>query len=506
MSSTSDPRPLNVPQWLSSLLGSPTPERSDTVDEQETSPAHPSPEDAPQPNDPQACDDDDSSVEYANSLALRDEDANSGLGDSVLGDSGLGDGDNRFVDTPANSQSFVSGEIDRSEQSTYFGSAGSESLIQRLADRLRDQYKMPPEARAIVSKCLREILDESENLEWSLIDFEAGSVLGRYRIDAKLGGGGSGRVYAAMDLERKQPVALKTLRSADGYERFRREMELVQKLAHPHIVTTFDVGRIGDMSYIAMEKMAGGDLRQEVLRNGPLGFMEAAFIIRSIARALNQAHQRGIIHRDIKPGNLLRAADKTVKLTDFGLAIGDQGETDEPTDHFHTQLTAMGGTPAYMSPEQARCLSSADEQSDIYSLGVTWYFLLTGHSFIPGETPQERLANLFAGKRNAAPADALLPSPLDQLWHSMVQPNRQDRPTRVDAVANVIERWGKRRLAEQAGHETDDDSPQSDSPPSDSIADSTLRILLVEDDESDLMLTIAALERCNRSLAVTQAR
>jgi hypothetical protein len=202
--------------------------------------------------------------------------------------------------------------------------------------------------------------------------------LGAYRLVGVLGHGGMALVYRALDAEGRE-VALKVLQEspfmpAGMLERFRREAEAAKRLAgHPHIVGILDTGQVGRNHYIAMQLVPGGRTLVDVLRQAPLPVTVALDLALKIGAALQFAHREGIIHRDVKPANVLMTAAGEPLLADFGLA---RIETDVGSN---LTVTAMAlGTPRYMAPEQATSLKSASHLSDMYSFGVILYEMLTG--------------------------------------------------------------------------------------------------------------------------------
>ena len=214
-------------------------------------------------------------------------------------------------------------------------------------------------------------------------------VIQGYRILERLGRGGMGSVYRAEQTGMNRIVALKILRRPFGkeeehVERLRREARLVGSLDHPNIVRGLDVGQHGPYHYFAMEFVEGETLRDALKRRGILPEAEALRVVEEVCHALDHAHSRGVIHRDVKPGNIILTPDGTPKLTDYGLAKG-------PADFTLTQSGVTIGTPQFISPEQARDPAGADIQTDLYSLGATAYNMLTG---IPPHT-SDTLAGLL---------------------------------------------------------------------------------------------------------------
>ncbi|HKD16524.1 MAG TPA: serine/threonine-protein kinase [Thermoanaerobaculia bacterium] len=216
----------------------------------------------------------------------------------------------------------------------------------------------------------------------------AGSKLGRFQIASVLGQGAMGVVYLAHDPEIGRPVAIKTVRpeavggeSAQEIEaRFLKEAKLAGRLQHPNIVTVYDVGRAGDTLFIAMEYVDGRPLTRYLGSPDALPLAVKVAIVRQVAEALGHAHERGVLHRDVKPGNILVGADGRVKVTDFGIGKFTGATTSELTRTGH-----MVGSPAYMSPEQVRG-EKLDGRSDLFSLGIVLYELLTGVRPFPGES------------------------------------------------------------------------------------------------------------------------
>jgi hypothetical protein len=209
-------------------------------------------------------------------------------------------------------------------------------------------------------------------------------VANRYSIVRTLGGGGMGKVYLAHDEILDRDVALKVLREhltedEEFAERFKREALSAAALSHPNIVSVYDRGQEAGTSYIAMEYVPGGTLKERISRGGPLEAGAATSVALQIAEALHAAHQRGVIHRDIKPHNVLLTSTGSAKVADFGIARAASAAT-------ISQRSMVLGTASYMSPEQAMG-ETVTPQSDLYSLGVVLYEMLTGELPYTAESP-----------------------------------------------------------------------------------------------------------------------
>lgn len=209
-------------------------------------------------------------------------------------------------------------------------------------------------------------------------------MLGKYQIEKRIGAGGMGTVYLARDMQLKRVVALKVLprdkaQNPTLVKRFKAEAQAAAQLRHNNIVAVYDTGEDDGYLYIAMELVEGQDLFELIQKRGIIPVKRSIEIIKQVASALQHAFEQNIVHRDIKPSNLLIRRDGVVKVTDLGLARSVD-------DTLETNITRAGttvGTVDYMSPEQARNSKSADIRSDLYSLGCTWYQMLTGEPPYP---------------------------------------------------------------------------------------------------------------------------
>jgi serine/threonine protein kinase len=248
-----------------------------------------------------------------------------------------------------------------------------------------------------------------------------GFLLGPYRILEQIGRGGMGRVYRAEHRTMGRQVAVKVLapsvvQSDRAVELFRREMRAIAHLMHPNIVTAYDASEDHGYHYLVLEYVDGPNLDQLVRREGRLHVEVACDCIRQVAQGLQCAHDAGMVHRDIKPANLLiqrrGAAEATpglVKISDFGLArLQPQANpTATRLGTIFVKENTVLGTPDYLSPEQARNLHAADIRSDLYSLGCTFYFVLSGRVPFPGGTSVDKL--IRHGTETPTPLEDLRP-------------------------------------------------------------------------------------------------
>ncbi|HYH69240.1 MAG TPA: protein kinase, partial [Urbifossiella sp.] len=218
----------------------------------------------------------------------------------------------------------------------------------------------------------------------------------KYRVVRRLGEGGMGSVWLARHEVMHRDVAVKVIRpdllSRPGAAgRFLREVRAAARLDHPNIVRAHDAEQVGDSCLLAMEYVAG-DTLAELVKDGPLPVGEACRAVRAAARGLAHAHAAGLVHRDVKPHNLMRAADGTVKVLDFGLAGVGAGEVIAAGGDGLTGAGMVVGTPDYIAPEQVADPHAADARADIYGLGCTFYHLLAGRPAVPAGSIMEKLA------------------------------------------------------------------------------------------------------------------
>ncbi|MFQ5926838.1 MAG: protein kinase [Terriglobia bacterium] len=281
-----------------------------------------------------------------------------------------------------------------------------------------------------------------------------GKTISHYRITAKLGEGGMGAVYRAEDLKLQRAVALKFLPAelaADPQARQQllREARAASRLNHPNIATIYEVGEADAASFIAMELVSGESLKQ-VLRRGALSAAQLLDVARQIAEGLHEAHQAGVLHRDIKPGNIMLDAKGRVKILDFGLAVltGRERAPGETEESFITRTATQwttGGTVPYMSPEQL-CGEATDARSDIFSFGVMLYECLTGRLPFRGETSVDILHAIV--RQPPTPLRSLMPEIAPE-WEPLVERCLSKAPEqRFRSMQDVLE--GLRRVAAPA--------------------------------------------------------
>jgi serine/threonine-protein kinase len=269
----------------------------------------------------------------------------------------------------------------------------------------------------------------------------------RYQILQLLGLGGMGAVYKAEHRLMSRLVALKVInreliKGASAVPRFRQEVRAAARLAHPNIVTAFDAEEAGGCHFLVMEYVEGVNLARLVEVSGPLTVERTAALLRQAALGLQHAHAQGMVHRDIKPHNLMLTPQGQVKILDFGVArfASDQGRQASEAAATEHRLTLVGevvGTPDYLAPEQARNACGVDTRADLYSLGCTAYFLLTGKVPFPAETALQKL--FLHWEKEPEPLEDLrpeLPLGLVQVVRTLMAKRPEDRyQTAAEAAA-----------------------------------------------------------------------
>jgi serine/threonine-protein kinase len=328
-----------------------------------------------------------------------------------------------------------------------------------LLDRLRASDLLPaqqvqelarlPQARDPDPRLLGRLLLERGLLTLFQVNLVAAGRghelrVGPYLLLERLGEGGMGQVFKARHQRSGQVVALKVMRkeklaSADAVARFYKEVQAVSQLHHPNIVQARDAGEADHTHYFAMEYVDGPDLARLVREQGPLSVGRACEYARQAALGLQHAHERGMVHRDVKPSNLLLASVdgvETIKILDLGLArLEDSADGGKPL----TRLGQVIGTPDYLPPEQALDARTVDARADVYSLGCSLYFLLTGRAPFQAAS----LADLLCKHQLEQPAPLRpgrpeVPAALDAFLARMMAKKREQRPRSAAAVAAAL--------------------------------------------------------------------
>ena len=275
-----------------------------------------------------------------------------------------------------------------------------------------------------------------------------GTVLGSYSIRELLGSGGMGEVYRAMDTRLKRDVAVKVLRerlaeNSEALARFEREAQSIAALSHPNILAVHDVGSDAGISYVVMELLEGESLRARMERTN-LSTRKAIEIARQIVGGLVAAHDRGIVHRDLKPENVFLTREGLVKILDFGLAkqevvpFSHDSETAAPT-FGHSQPGMVMGTLAYMSPEQVRG-HAVDHLTDVFSLGVMLYEMLSGQRPYQGESSADVIGAILKEEpQDISEIDSSIPLPARRIVNRCLEKNLHDRFQTARDLAFALE-------------------------------------------------------------------
>ncbi len=265
-----------------------------------------------------------------------------------------------------------------------------------------------------------------------------GKIIGKFRLDAVLGEGGMGIVYRAWDMVLERPVALKMIHrqytpNEISFRRFLAEAKILAKLDHPNIVPVHDLLEHEGSWFIVMQYVEGMTLAQIIEHEGPLPYQRFSPICKQILSALGYAHRAGVIHRDIKPGNVILTREGTVKVTDFGLAKYEHHPA-------LTKSSSMAGTLYYMSPEQVKDLATVDHRSDLYAIGMTMYEMLAGRTpFLPGSPPVD-IMNAILQQQFPPPRRlfAPVPEPLSEIVMKALAKDPAKRHQSADEMLNAI--------------------------------------------------------------------
>ncbi len=325
-------------------------------------------------------------------------------------------------------------------------SAGDPAVRAELERLLEDCEREPPLLDRPAAERFAELLEtQSARFPEALAE--------RYHLTRELGRGGMATVYLARDIKHARDVAVKVihpaLASASGSDRFLHEIRVVASLHHPHIVPLFDSGNVDGALYYVMPYETGPSLRQRLSRDGALPLDDAVIILRDVCDALAHAHQHGIVHRDIKPDNVLLSG-RHAMVTDFGVAKALIAEDESLPDagnsisviaaNATTTMSSVLGTPAYMAPEQIAGDPNIDHRADIYSVGVLGYELLAGRPPFVGNTRED----VLAGHLTATPVPVTLhrsdvPAPLAELVMKCLEKHASDRWQHAEEIVERLE-------------------------------------------------------------------
>src|SRR5438067_2483277 len=283
-------------------------------------------------------------------------------------------------------------------------------------------------------------------IESEQADLLVGQTFGHYKISKRIGSGGMGEVYLATDMTAGRKAALKLLPmrftgDSNRLKRFQQEARAVVALNHPNILTVYEIGEDHSTHYIASELIEGETLRQRFAR-GRMELSEAVDVAIQVASALAAAHEAGIVHRDVNPGNIMLRRDGYVKVLDFGIAKLAEQEApatmpkDEALLLIETNLGSILGTIPYMSPEQA-CGTPVDKETDIWSLGVTLYEMVTGHQPFVGEAPREVMTSIR--EKQPPPLTSYSKQTPAELRQIISKALRKDRTERYQSVSEMFQ-------------------------------------------------------------------
>jgi serine/threonine protein kinase len=324
----------------------------------------------------------------------------------------------------------------------------SDAELERAASRFGDDTPPRSIAEALVAE---GVLTPFQVRHVSSGDTQPLS-LGQYRLLDELGRGGMGRVYKALHTFMDRVVAIKVIspelvKDPIAVEWFRREVRASTQLVHPNIVMAYDANEAEGLHFLVMEYVHGVTLDALVKQHGPLPISHACAVMRQAALALQYAHDKSMVHRDIKPGNLFiplpeseQPSEVLVKILDFGLARL-QGKTQGETIALRGE-TGVLGTPDYIAPEQSRDIHSADIRSDLYSLGCSFYFALAGRVPFPGDNAMEKLLNHLM--EQAEPIEKLcpdVPPEVAVLVRRLMAKDPAERPQTPAELAKALEGW-----------------------------------------------------------------
>src|SRR6266851_4437367 len=326
-----------------------------------------------------------------------------------------------------------------------------EKKLDAYLEKLRTAGSLPPEPSKLAGYMVRDGLLTNFQAEQLLLGKWRRFNIGKYKVLERLGAGGMGSVYLCEHKLMRRRVAVKVLPTAKAedpasLERFYREARAVAALDHPNIVRAYDIDQDDNLHFLVMEYVDGSSLQEIVQRAGPLDPIRAAHYMRQAALGLQHAHEVAtLVHRDIKPGNILVDRSGTVKVLDMGLARFFHDEDDLLTQKYDENVL---GTADYLAPEQALDSHSVDIRADIYSLGATFYYCLTGRSPCNEGTVAQKL--IWHQTRQPKPIKSVradVPDDLVTVIDHMMAKDPAQRYQTPQEVADALEPWSQQPIA-----------------------------------------------------------
>jgi serine/threonine protein kinase len=339
----------------------------------------------------------------------------------------------------------------------------SEQRIQEYVGKLEKVGELPTEPREMTDRLIKDGLITNFQAEQYLLGKWRGFTLGKYKLLERVGVGGMGQVFLCEHMFMKRHVAVKVLPPAKADQpaalgRFYREARAAGSISHPNIVRTYDIDQDGNLHFIVMEYVDGPNLLDVVKKFGPLEMGRAVSYIRQVAIGLEYAFRNGIIHRDIKPGNILIDRRGKAQILDMGLARFFNDQTDNLTVKYDDKIVL--GTADYVAPEQVACSHSVDTRADVYALGASLYFLLAGHPPFPQGTISQKL--LWHRTKEPTPIRQIrsdVPEGLAAIVARMMAKNPKARYQTCGEVAQELEPWLPERVILPADAEMPSLSP-----------------------------------------------
>ncbi len=317
--------------------------------------------------------------------------------------------------------------------------------LQTYLERLRESRTLPPSPEGVAQLLVQDGIITYFQAE----QFRAGRwrrfTIGKYKVLERLGAGGMGTVYLCEHMLMKRQVAVKVLppnkvNDSSSLERFYREAKAVAALDHPNIVRAYDIGEDDKLHFIVMEHVDGANLQEIIKKTGPMDPLRVAHYMRQSALGLQHAHETvGLVHRDIKPGNILVDRHGVVKILDMGLARFFHDDTDDLTKKYDENVL---GTADYLAPEQALDSHAADIRADIYSLGGTFYFCLTGRTPFTEGTVAQKL--IWHQTRQPKPIRSIrpeVPQELAAIIEKAMAKDKNERYQTPQELADELEPW-----------------------------------------------------------------